>query len=71
MLTEPQQVALDNFRRHFGRKWKAELRASWFAARIWKDQSGAVHDGIILHSLRNTHGPSWLAKYKGTANKPA
>jgi hypothetical protein len=65
MLTVAQKNAIDSFRKCYKRNWKAQLRAYWYNALIWIDDNGDANSGYILHGLRNTHGPSWLAKYKG------
>jgi hypothetical protein len=60
-LTEEQKNAIASFRRCYGRNWKAKLRdVYWYNARIWDNSA----DGYLLHGLRNSHGPEWLAKYK-------
>jgi len=64
-LTESQIAAIHNFARCYGRKWKEQLAFTyWYNARIWTDDNGDSRDGHILHTLRNSHGPKWLAKYK-------
>jgi hypothetical protein len=53
--TQMQLEALREWRRLFGRTWKASLRAEWESGRISSPE---------LQALRNTHGPRWLAKFK-------
>jgi hypothetical protein len=60
-LNDAESRALDNFRRCYGRRWKRELEIYWYNARIWEDDNGDKEDGYILHGLRNSHGPTWLA----------
>jgi len=49
-----QQAALAAFAALHGRRWKAELRRQWEAASTEPE----------LHRLRNTHGPTWLDRYR-------
>lgn len=53
-ITPDQQAALQSFAKQNGRSWKAKLNALWMNAAAPQ----------ILHSLRNSHGPSWLASYR-------
>ena len=54
-LTANQLQAIRIFAKTHGRRWKAQLRDRW------EHESGANPE---LLSLRNTHGPSWLVKFK-------
>ena len=62
--TPEQQAALDRFRVKHGRRWKAWLRASWSSGvyPIYACENG---DDALLQQVRNTLGPSWLARYEG------
>lgn len=51
-LTAEQKDALRAFAQQNGRLWKEKLSDKWYSASA----------DPILHGLRNTHGPSWLAK---------
>lgn len=53
-LTAEQEAALAAFAAKNGRHWKARLSDAWMKAAA----------PPILHHLRNTHGPSWLASYR-------
>lgn len=53
-LTEEQRRALRMFATEQGRSWKLAL------ARQWSNAKG----NPILHALRNSHGPSWLARLR-------
>lgn len=53
-LTQDEIEAVTEYAARKGRKWKSELNLEWQYARSTGD----------LHSLRNTHGPSWLVGYK-------
>jgi hypothetical protein len=53
-LTPDQLQALRDYAAHNGRHWKNALNADWLRART------TGH----LQSLRNTHGPRWLARFK-------
>jgi hypothetical protein len=53
-LTPAQVAALQDFARAHGRRWKSALRDLWM-------RSAA---SPVLHQLRNTHGPSWLASFR-------
>lgn len=52
-LTAEQEAALAAFAAKTGRNWKSALSDAWMRAAA----------PPILHRLRNTHGPSWLASY--------
>jgi hypothetical protein len=62
-LMSEETAAIQAFAAEKGRKWKEELSmVYWYNARIWR---GPVPDmGRVLHCLRNSHGPSWLASYR-------
>ncbi len=47
-------AALRAFAKRHGRSWKFELGVKWMNASA----------DPVLHRLRNTHGPTWLAGYK-------
>jgi len=53
-ITPDQMTALHKYAAKHGRKWKDELGLAWL--------TGSA--GWELHSLRNSHGPSWLAQFK-------
>jgi hypothetical protein len=53
-LTPEQLAAVAAFARLHGRRWKLHLRQQWEWARATP----------ILHGLRNSHGPAWLATYR-------
>ena len=53
-LTDAERTALETYAAKYGRAWKARLNEDWYHARL----TG------VLHSLRNTHGPSGLASFK-------
>lgn len=65
-LNSEEVEALTSFARHHGRKWKQALRdIYWYNARLWTGPDGTnSRIGSILHGLRNSHGPSWLAEFK-------
>ncbi len=50
-LMQAQSAALRAYARTYGARWKPMLRAEWF-----NDTAEP-----LLHSLRNSHGPFWLA----------
>lgn len=64
-LTTEQIEALRSFAKYEGQKWKEVLSTTyWMKARLWRDPYHFNSDvGTILHRLRNTHGPSWLAGF--------
>lgn len=46
-----------------GRKWKSILQAeSWWRGLPARDKKGREY--VYLYTLRNSHGPSWLADYR-------
>jgi hypothetical protein len=49
--------ALKQFAQKHGRNWKSVLREAWMYDGPWSGTG-------CLRRLRNTHGPSWLAKFK-------
>jgi hypothetical protein len=53
-LTCEQEEALKRSAQAHGRTWKHVLRAQWLQASAEP----------ILHALRNSHGPNWLATYR-------
>lgn len=57
-LFPDEHRALAAYAAKHGRNWKAKLREAWM--------SGGNEEGTggILRTLRNIHGPSWLAIYK-------
>lgn len=61
---DPEQVAaLQRYAARHGRRWKSILNNVWMG--------GAPHDeGGTLRRLRNTHGPSWLHRYRLPKAKP-
>ncbi len=50
-LMQAQAAALRDYARTYGPRWKPMLRAEWL-----NDTAEP-----LLHSLRNSHGPFWLA----------
>ena len=56
-LTDRQVNALRDYAVRHGRSWKRILNDAWMGE--------APHDdGPILSRLRNTHGPTWLDRYR-------
>ena len=56
-LTEEEVNALQDYAARHGRSWKRILTNVWMGE--------APHDdGRILRRLRNTHGPTWLDRYR-------
>ena len=53
-LTTEELKALEAFAEYAGHDWKLQLMYAW--------RRGAFPG--IIHGLRNTHGPSWLAEFK-------
>ena len=52
-LTTDELAALHAYALEKGRTWKAQLNEDWYHAR----RPG------LLHALRNSHGPAWLASF--------
>ena len=52
-----QAVAPHTYSREHGRSWKT---------RLWVQWTDATAD-LLLHRLRNTHGPAWLDRLKLTS----
>lgn len=68
-LTPQELEAVHAFASQEGRRWKAKLNeVYWYNARIWYGREpGLKFDpmrGTLLHGLRNSHGPDWLAGFK-------
>lgn len=62
-LDAEQVAALQAYAARHGRRWKSVLNNVWMG--------GAPYDdGGILRRLRNTHGPSWLQRYRLPKAKP-
>lgn len=57
--TPEQLKALEKFAAIHGRNWKAPLREAWMTG----DYDG-FKESNYLQQLRNTLGPSWLAKFR-------
>lgn len=57
-LYPEERAALVDYAQRHGRNWKSKLSAAW--------QSGGMEEGTsgILRSLRNSHGPSWLERFR-------
>lgn len=53
-LTAGEIAALQAYAAKHGRKWKASLLDDWMRAALTGE----------LQALRNSHGPSWLTRYK-------
>lgn len=57
-ISDEQLDALHEYAAWAGPKWKAQLGMDWMRA-------GSGYAGYAtLHQLRNSHGPSWLAKVR-------
>jgi hypothetical protein len=62
-LDAEQVAALQAYAARQGQRWKSILNNVWMG--------GAPYDdGGILRRLRNTHGPSWLQRYRLPKAKP-
>jgi len=57
-LMRTQAAALRAYARTYGPRWKPMLRAEWL------NETAEP----MLHSLRNSHGPSWLAALQPPAD---
>ena len=55
-----QALALHSYAEAHGGCWKERLLAEWINATAEP----------LLHHLRNTHGPSWLLRYKFEEYRP-
>ena len=62
-VTFEQRAALAFFAREYGRTWKSALREHWSSGKLF-EAHGRPELGAVLYELRNTHGPSWLEKFK-------
>jgi len=56
-LTKQEEAALEDYAARHGRSWKRVLNDSWMGEK-------PHDDGPILRKLRNTHGPTWLDRYR-------
>lgn len=66
-LTTEEIAALEAFASEYGRTWKSTLSDTyWYNARIFyaRGNYDDSRPGALLHGLRNSHGPSWLAGFK-------
>lgn len=61
-LTTEQTLTISQFAEYCGRYWKKSLRHHWTVA----EQHPGLSDygNAILQQLRNTHGPSWLERFR-------
>ena len=58
-LTDPEWIALLDFRDRNGRNWKEALSTAWCNGRDYYEPHGTE-----LHALRNNYGPTWLYSLK-------
>lgn len=56
-LTDQEVKALQDYAARHGRSWKRILNYAWMG-------EAPRDDGHILRKLRNTHGPTWLDRYR-------
>ena len=56
-LTADEMDALRRYAAKHGRRWKSVLQEAWLGHPPYDDTG-------TLRTLRNTHGPSWLIKFK-------
>lgn len=68
-LTPLELEALLAFAYEYGRKWKATLNeVYWYNAMLWQPFHHKTEHkdlyGSLLHGLRNSHGPNWLAGFR-------
>ena len=61
-LTDVQSAALRAFAAKYGRTWKQKLRDAWSNATLY--QHIEPHHVAALQQVRNTLGPSGLAKVR-------
>jgi len=52
-------AALRSYAAEYGPRWKDELWADWYNARL-RSCRDMPERGTILHEIRNHYGPSWL-----------
>lgn len=62
-LDADQIAALRAYAARHGRRWKSILNNVWMGG-------SPYDDGGTLRRLRNTHGPSWLQRYRLPKAKP-
>lgn len=66
-LTTEEIAALQAFAKEYGRTWKHVLNETyWYNARLFyaRGNYDDSRPGSLLHGLRNSHGPSWLDRFK-------
>ncbi|KVK46672.1 hypothetical protein L905_11650 [Agrobacterium sp. TS43] len=56
-LTGQEEDALQDYAARHGRSWKRILNCAWMG-------EPSCDDGQVLRKLRNTHGPTWLDRYR-------
>ncbi|MCW8059357.1 hypothetical protein [Agrobacterium tumefaciens] len=56
-LTDQEVKALQHYAARHDRSWKRILNTVWMG-------EGRCDDDQILRKLRNTHGPTWLDRYR-------
>ncbi|MCF1465014.1 hypothetical protein B7W85_22625 [Allorhizobium ampelinum] len=56
-LTAEELRALQEYAERHGRSWKRILNHVWMG-------EAPPDDGPVLRRLRNTHGPTWLDRYR-------
>jgi len=58
-LTLEEIDAITTYAAEHGRTWKRQLLDDWMHCRLWGP----------IHHLRNTRGPSWLARFRFPASR--
>jgi len=56
-LTGQEEAALQDYAARHGRSCKGILNCGWMG-------EPPCDDGQVLRKLRNTHGPTWLDRYR-------
>ncbi|TKT57446.1 hypothetical protein YA62_020895 [Agrobacterium sp. LC34] len=56
-LDPQEEAALQDYAARHGRSWKRILNRAWMG-------EAPCDDGQVLRKLRNTHGPTWLDRYR-------
>jgi hypothetical protein len=63
-ITQAEHDMLREFAARFGRNWKSILRLMWETTNYNELTLRYGDDTQILHRIRNTHGPAWLARFR-------
>jgi hypothetical protein len=71
-LTAEELRELRSWAKQYGRYWKMHLRYLWNRAGLARYTLGMPNSDrdTTVYALRNSHGPSWLRRFRLRASEP-